>query len=178
MFVRLHLQQINLDKNYIYVDISSVNSKTNEIDFSNIIKGTDLPSRARRIGNNNETIFSSVRPNLKAIAHLEDIKENTLFSTGFMILTPKDNILPRFLYYSVCSQYFTTQLISKMGRGAYPSVNQNDVTSTKIYLPTKETQKIVVNQLDKSSYVVKGNRDLILQMEEKISNSINKIWSN
>ena len=65
-----------------------------------------------------------------------------------------------------------------MGRGSYPSVNQNDVASTKIYLPTKETQKIVVEEIDKISFVIKGNRDLILQMEEKINNSINKIWSN
>ena len=170
--------KIKLEKNYTYVDISSLNNKTNEIDFSNIIKGADLPSRARRIGNNDDVIFSSVRPNLKAIAYLNDIKENTLFSTGFMILTPKENLLSKFLYYSVCSEYFTTQLVNKMGRGSYPSVNQNDVASTKIYLPTKETQKIVVEEIDKISFVIKGNRDLILQMEEKISNSINKIWSN
>jgi type I restriction enzyme M protein len=170
--------KIKLEKNYTYVDITSLDNKTNEIDFSNIIKGTDLPSRARRIGNNDDVIFSSVRPNLKAIAHLNDIKENTLFSTGFMILTPKENILSKFLYYSVCSEYFTSQLVSKMGRGSYPSVNQNDVTSTKIYLPKKETQKIVVEGIDKINSIVKGNRDLILQMEEKISNFINKIWSN
>jgi len=170
--------KIKLEKNYTYVDITSLDNKTNEIDFSNIIKGVDLPSRARRIGNNDDVIFSSVRPNLKAIAHLNDIKENTLFSTGFMILTPKENILSKFLYYSVCSEYFTTQLVSKMGRGSYPSVNQNDVTSTKIYLPKKETQKIVVEGIDKINSIVKGNRDLILQMEEKISNFINKIWSN
>jgi type I restriction enzyme M protein len=170
--------KIKLEKNYTYVDITSLDNKTNEIDFSNIIKGADLPSRARRIGNNDDVIFSSVRPNLKAIAHLNDIKENTLFSTGFMILTPKENILSKFLYYSVCSEYFTSQLVSKMGRGSYPSVNQNDVTSTKIYLPKKETQKIVVEGIDKINSIVKGNRDLILQMEEKISNFINKIWSN
>ena len=170
--------KIKLEKKYTYVDISSLNNKTNEIDFSKIIKGEDLPSRARRIGNNNDVIFSSVRPNLKAIAYLNDIKENTLFSTGFMILTPKENLLSKFLYYSICSEYFTTQLVNKMGRGSYPSVNQNDVASTKIYLPTKETQKIVVEEIDKISFVIKSNRDLILQMEEKISNSINKIWSN
>ena len=170
--------EINKDKKYIYVDISSLNNKTNEIDFSNIIKGKDLPSRARRIGNNNETIFSSVRPNLKAIAYLEEIKENTIFSTGFMILTPKNNIISKYLYYLVCSEYFTTQLISKMGRGAYPSVNQNDISSIKIYLPTKETQIQVINEIDKITNIVKGNIDLISKMEEKINNSINKIWSN
>ena len=94
-----------------------------------------------------------------------------------MILTPNENLLPKFLYYSICSEYFTTQLVNKMGRGAYPSVNQNDVASTKIYLPKKETQKIVVEEIDKISLVVKGNRDLILQMEKKISDSINKILS-
>ena len=170
--------KIKLEKNYTYVDITSLNNKTNEIDFSNIIKGVNLPSRARRVGNNDDVIFSSVRPNLRAIAYLNDIKENTLFSTGFMILTPKENILSKFLYYSVCSEYFTTQLVSKMGRGSYPSVNQNDIAATKIYLPTKETQKIVVEGIDKISFIVKGNRDLILQMEAKISNSINKIWLN
>ena len=95
-----------------------------------------------------------------------------------MILTPKDNILPEFLYYSASSEYFTKQLISKMDRGSYPSVNQKDVTSVKIYLPKKETQKTIINELEKINYVIKGNRNLILQMEDKISQSIKRIWSN
>jgi type I restriction enzyme M protein len=174
---KINEKNINPSKKYKYVDISSLDNETNIIDFSNIIKGSDLPSRARRIGRDNETIFSSVRPNLKAYSFLKNIDDDTLFSTGFMILTPNKKILPEFLYYSVCSDYFTEQLVSKMGRGSYPSVNQADVASVKIFLPDTETQKNIINELGEIDRIIEGNRNLILNIERKFSQYLKKIWS-
>ena len=79
-----------------------------------------------------------------------------------------------------------TPRIMHLGPGAFfrsfvasliDEVNQKDVASVKIYLPKKETQKTIINELEKINYVIKGNRNLILQMEDKISQSIERIWS-
>lgn len=52
------------DDEFIYIDISSVENGTGKVDFSNKIKGTDAPSRAKRAVKKGDILFSTVRPNL------------------------------------------------------------------------------------------------------------------
>ncbi len=69
------------------------------------------------------------------------------------------------------------QFMSKMGRGAYPSVNLNDLKTMKIYLPPIEIQEKIVDEILVIENTLKHNRDLIKIKENQISRKINTLYS-
>lgn len=80
----------NTDEDYQinYIDISNVNSIGEIINIQEFAF-RDAPSRARRIVREGDTIISTVRTYLKAIAYCESLPINCICSTGFAVLTPK-----------------------------------------------------------------------------------------
>lgn len=88
-----------------YIDIGNVTFKgmlnePEKIFFKN------APSRARRIVKAGDTIMSTVRTYLKAIAFFENVDDNLIASTGFAVLTPNKNVNPKYLKYILSSSYF------------------------------------------------------------------------
>lgn len=138
------------NKNYKYVDISSVSN--GNINYSSIIKGTEAPSRARRIAKKDSVLISTVRPNLRAFAYVEDEVEDSIYSTGFAILRTKDKmtLLPRYLYYMFMNYEFTMmQIKAMMPKGMYPSINANNIKSIRIPLPPIDIQKKIAAECKK-----------------------------
>lgn len=93
-------EKLNGDTAIKYIDIGSVTfgkgiTKIQDFLFK------DAPSRARRIVHEGDTIISTVRTYLKAIAYIEKNFAGSIASTGFAVLTPRENIFPKFLYYAV-----------------------------------------------------------------------------
>lgn len=133
---------------FTYIDVSSVENGTGTIDFTNKIKVSDAPSRARRVVKATDVLLSTVRPNLKAFAYLSKLPSNSLASTGFAVLRAKEKLEPRYLWHILMSQNAVDQMIGMMGKGAYPSINQKDVSSIKIPLPPLSVQQEIVEELD------------------------------
>ena len=79
-----------------YVDIGSVTFEEGVVSTEAFDFG-DAPSRARRIAKNHDTIISTVRTYLKAIDYIDNEKSNYIYSTGFAVLTPNQQIEPKFL---------------------------------------------------------------------------------
>ena len=90
-----------------YIDIDSV--EHGSINKIQKLRLKDAPSRAKRVVVNNDTLISTVRPNLKHFAFVISAKPNTIASTGFAVISAK-NINPRFLYYFLTTQKFTDYL--------------------------------------------------------------------
>lgn len=171
-------KKIYKEKEFTYVDISSIDNLTRIINLENKLLGRDAPSRAKRVANKNNLIISSVRPNLKAFCKVDFEPTDVVFSTGFMILECiTDKVLPDFLLSQLLSNFCMSQFISKMGRGAYPSVNLNDLKTMKIYLPPIEIQEKVVDEILVIENTLKHNRDLINIKENQISRKINSLYS-
>ncbi|MEW7121517.1 restriction endonuclease subunit S [Acinetobacter nosocomialis] len=132
---------------FIYLDISSVENGTGIINFDNFIAPQDAPSRARRCVKENDVLLATVRPNLKAFAVLKKLPpHNILASTGFAVLTPKDNILSDYLYECLHQDFMVNQMIAVMGKGQYPSINEVDITNFKIPLPPLDIQQKIVEE--------------------------------
>ena len=162
---------------FIYVDISSVESKTGKVDLSNILNIKDYPSRARRIFKKGDILLSSVRPNLQSFAFVDFDVENYIASTGFMVLSSnKEKIQPQYLYSILFSDTLMKQMVSKMQRGQYPSINQNDTKGLKLPLPPLDTQNEIVLKIEEERTVIEGNKKLIEIYTQKIQNRINKVW--
>ncbi|MEN6290691.1 MAG: restriction endonuclease subunit S, partial [Methanobacterium sp.] len=164
------------DSEFIYVDISSVENGTGKVNFENKIVGREAPSRARRLAKNGDVLLSTVRPNLKAFAYLNQIPERTVFSTGFAVITPTKEIIGKFLYYLALNDYLQEQMIARMGRGSYPSINQKDVKDLIVPLPPIEKQRAIVNELNNLESILDSLNEIINLLEAKIKESIERVW--
>ena len=161
-----------------YIDISSVENGTGKINLSEPIEITSLPSRARRIVKEDDILLSTVRPNLKAFAYLTVLPENPIASTGFAVIRSNTkSLFNKFLYYLLFSENLLCQMEAKMGKGAYPSINQSDVQSLTIPLPPIDEQKAIVAQIEQEEQYVDACKKLIEINQQKISNKINSIWN-
>ncbi|MBK8296859.1 MAG: restriction endonuclease subunit S [Saprospiraceae bacterium] len=164
------------DGKFIYFDISSVNNKTGEYSIENILDVNDAPSRARREIKENDVLLSTVRPNLKAFALLSNIPKNSIASTGFAVLRCKEKVLPKYVYESLFTDFMQNQMIGKMGKGAYPSINQTDVENLEIPLPPISVQQEIVKRIEDEQALVNSNKKLVEIFEQKIKDEINKLW--
>lgn len=161
---------------FTYIDISSVENGTGVVDYSNKINVSDAPSRARRVVQQNDILLSTVRPNLKAFGFVDREPERFIASTGFALLRTNQKCESKYLYYLVFQDFMINQMVGSMEKGAYPSINQNDVNNLKVALPLIETQRQIVSQIEKEQALVNANKQLIEIFEQKIKDRIAKVW--
>lgn len=150
---------------FIYIDIQSVGKDNGEIDYTQKILGKTAPSRARRLAKKGEFIISSVRPNLKGFAYLNNDVNECIFSTGFFIVNTKNEqiALNKFGFYLfMYSQDILNQMVAKMDKRQYPSVNSKDFDNIKLPLPTISEQKKIVTEIEKIETKIK-------ELEKQIS---------
>jgi type I restriction enzyme M protein len=161
---------------FTYIDISSVENETGIIDFSNVLRVEEAPSRARRIVREKDILLSTVRPNLRAFAYLDILPSNPIVSTGLAVITTKEGNNPKFIYWLLFSDYVLTQMTNKMGKGSYPSINQSDVSDIRVPLPSLETQNLTASQIDKEQQLISANKRLIEIFEQKMKERIAQVW--
>ncbi len=165
------------DKTIFYADITSVENRTGRFIGFNRITAAEAPSRARRVIKDNDILLSTVRPNLKAFALIKNVPENAIASTGFAVLRAYPNKAhPAYVYYSIYSDSAVEQMISMMEKGAYPSINQSDVSIIKIPLPPLSIQQDIVAEIEADQVIVDANRELIVRFGKKIDTIITRIW--
>lgn len=163
------------DDEFIYIDISSVENGTGKVDFSNKIKGTDAPSRAKRAVKKGDILFSTVRPNLKAYGYVErEDCDCCIASTGFAVISAKNMVLSKYVYYMLYSEPVQAQLASMMGKGAYPSVNQKDISQIQIPLPPLSIQEDFVAELDNYQKIIDGAQQVVDNYKPTIR--IDPVW--
>lgn len=151
-----------------YIDISSIENGTGKVFYNNLINVIDAPSRARRHIQDKDVLLSTVRPNLKAFGYIEKPKLNSIASTGFAVLRAKNNLDPKFLLYNLFNDGIVNQMISMMGKGAYPSINQSDVSSLKIPLPPLPVQKEIVAEIEGYQKIIDGAKMVVENYKPKI----------
>lgn len=133
------------DPNYEfeYIDIGSVTYENGIISRESFLF-KNAPSRARRIAKEGDTIVSTVRTYLKAIDFVDKCKSNYIFSTGFAVLEPNNNVYPRYLFSFIKSDAFTEQVSVNSKGMSYPAINSTELGVQKVlYLPYEEQIQIV-----------------------------------
>ena len=124
------------------------------------------PSRARRVTKRGDTIVSTVRTYLKAIAYIDSEDENLIASTGFAVLTPTDQIQSKYLYYLVSTPQIIDAISSLSVGVSYPAINSSELGSIPIWFPNSiEEQRDILNSIERE---IDGIRDLIRKTEKEI----------
>lgn len=161
---------------YNYIDISSVENGTGKITLGEPISGKDLPSRARRFIQIGDVLLSTVRPNLNAHTYITSLPKNSVASTGFAVISPKDGNLGGWVYAALLSDLVQNQMLACMGKGVYPSINQADVQNIEIYCPPLKIQKEIEKEIEMEKILVESNTSLAKLYEQKINIVMEKLW--
>ena len=131
-----------------YIEIGSVTNENGINDFQTMLF-ENSPSRARRIVTTGDTILSTVRTYLKAIAYIDKSYDNFICSTGFAVFTPMQDILPKFLFHALHSEWFVSTVEANSVGISYPAINTSNIMNYKISVPAIEEQEQILKYLDK-----------------------------
>jgi type I restriction enzyme S subunit len=136
---------------------------------------SDAPSRARRIIRNNDIIYSTVRPNLRAYYYVKDCPDNAICSTGFAVLRAKDNVDSRFVYSLVTENSFVDYLSLVAKGSAYPAADTADFKKAKVTVPDLPTQNRIADILSGYDDLIENNNRRIALLE-KAAQELYKEW--
>lgn len=152
-----------------YIDISSVDNETKKITgYQTIIFG-ESPSRARKVVKRGDILVSTVRPNLNAVALLEEDTPNvTVASTGFCVLESKDDVDPRFIFNFCKSKPFIDDMVSQATGASYPAVSDKIVRSALVPKYSYQEQQSISSVLDKLTGIIDGRRTELLELDNLI----------
>ena len=142
-----------------YIDISSIDNINQCLTGTTSFKMLDAPSRAQQKVEYGDILISTVRPNLRNIAIVNNDASNLVASSGFCVLRINDAALRRYIFYYVLSNKFTAYL-EKLTNGAnYPAVKETDVRKAFIPIPPKPTQLSIVSELDKLNELIRIKKE-------------------
>ena len=161
---------------FIYLDVSSVNKETKEIENATRLFGKDAPSRARKLVKTNDVIFATVRPTHRRVALITEEYNEQVCSTGYFVLRAKIYLSNNFVYYFLLTSSFNKQM-EKLQKGAsYPAVTDSEVKSIIIPFPNSfAEQQTIVQKLDSLSAETKKleiNYQKKIQYLEELKKSI------
>lgn len=153
-----------------YLDIGSVGTgvltaKPQRLRFA------AAPSRARRIVREGDTIVSTVRTYLKAVYFVDCESEDLICSTGFTVLTPRSQTVPKFVSYLCQSNAFTDRVTAYSVGIAYPAIDETTLGSFHIAIPTLPDQAAIVRFLDwansRLDRAIRAKRKMIKLLNEQ-----------
>ena len=133
-----------------YIDLTSVDRATNEISPALIINAENAPSRAQQIIKTDDVLFATTRPTLQRYCIIPSEYNGQICSTGFCVLRPDNqNILPKFLFYTITTNKFNLYVEKNQEGTSYPSISDSKVKKYPIHLPPLEEQARIVAILDR-----------------------------
>lgn len=131
-----------------YIDIGSVEygkgiGNVQEFVFAN------APSRARRIVHIGDTIISTVRTYLKAVAYIGEEYDNFICSTGFAVFTPNTDVDRHFFSYALLDYGFISDVERHSVGVSYPAITSTALATLKAVFPPLLEQPAIAAYLDR-----------------------------
>ena len=132
-----------------YVDIGSVRYGDGIVEQTHMVF-EDAPSRARRLVQDGDTIISTVRTYLRAIAQVVNPPRSMVVSTGFAVVRPL-SIEPRFAYWAMSETGFVGEIVARSVGVSYPAINATQIGLLAITVPPRREQRVIADYLDAQS---------------------------
>ena len=141
---RANVQKDNAPETIHYITISCVNEgRISDIEH---MPWTESPSRAKRIVQHDDILWSKVRPNLKGYGLVLNPAPNTIASTGFAVISP--DVAPySYLYPALTTENFVSYLVNRTSGAAYPAVKVRDFKNAEVLLPSQDVLKAYDNKV-------------------------------
>ncbi len=158
---------------FLYCDVSSAENGNLTLPESEIAFA-DAPSRARRVAKEQDIVMSTVRPYLKTVAQVPQCANDVVFSTGFAVLTPKQEaVTSRFLYWALQSDPFVAEAERWSNGVSYPAISADDLMRITMPIPGHGMQERLARYLDvetaKIDNLIAKQRELQTLLDERLS---------
>lgn len=149
----------------LYVDIRSVDSR-GRFGAVESVRFGQAPSRARRLPRRGDTIVSTVRTYLRAIAHVEDLptQDTLVCSTGFAVLSATPKLHHKFLFYWMSSSPVVDEICARSVGVSYPAINPPDFSGLPISVPPLDVQRAIADFLDRKTAAI----DALIDKKERL----------
>jgi len=137
------------DKEYTYIDLTSVDRSTKSVVEPQRIKKSNAPSRAQRLVCEDDIVFATTRPTLRRYCIITEQYDGQICSTGFCVLRPdKRKVRPSWLFHCLSTDAFYDYVEPLQTGATYPAITDKDVKGYTISLPTITEQDDIVSRLD------------------------------
>ena len=136
------------NKDYQYIDLSSVDLDTHQISNTQIISADNAPSRAQQIVRHNDILLGTTRPMLRRYCMISSSYDGQICSTGFCVLRAQDFVLPQWIYHQITSTDFFAYVEKNQKGASYPSISDTKVKEYQIPVPPLPVQQEIVRILD------------------------------
>ena len=138
---------------FTYIDISSVNRESKRIEDPKLLPTAEAPSRARKEVRLHDVLVSTVRPNLNAVAIVDQDLPRLICSTGFSVLRADSTKLHyKYLFFRTLTEEFVSDMVGQAKGAGYPAVSDRIVGSHRLPhpLPPLQEQHRIVEILDQA----------------------------
>jgi restriction endonuclease S subunit len=126
-----HKFSVAEDKDYRYIDLSSIDRNLGVVKRPEIYKGINLPDRARRWVRYGDILVTLIWSEDDGIVFTSDTFDKCVASNAFAVLTAKE-ISPEYLYFCMRLPSTTEQIKKKIKGSAMPRISIKDIRTIKI----------------------------------------------
>ncbi|MBI9032036.1 N-6 DNA methylase [bacterium] len=172
-----HFSPTTINKGYPYVTVKDINN--GKVDLINCKKISyesyiELKKNGCR-PNKNDVLFSKDGTVGKTF-YVNFDKEWVVLSS-LAIITPKpENIIPKYLYHILSTDYFKNKAIYRKTGLAIKRIVLKTLKTILIPLPPLSVQEEIVARIEEEQKYVDGCKKLIEIYEQKIKDRIGKVW--
>lgn len=139
------------DKEFLYLDVSSIDQTTKSIKGFKKLNSSTAPSRARKSLKEGMVLFATVRPYLLNTVIFEGNKNNieAIASTAFATFTCNESLLNIYIWLVLQSPYFFDYVCRSQRGVSYPAITDKQFFDAYIPLPSLKEQCRIVAKLNK-----------------------------
>lgn len=164
-------EDTNPARELTYIDIGGVDN-LGRIVVRELMTFASAPSRARRMVRDGDVIVSTVRTYLRAIASIRNPEPDTVVSTGFAVVRPKDELLTDYAAYALRAPHFVERVVANSKGVSFPAINESEMATYEIAVPPIEEQRAIAAFLDRETtridaLVAKKERLIELLQEQR-----------
>ena len=151
------------DWTFPYVDIGNVTFEAG-ITGTELVRFADAPSRARRRVRNGDTIVSTVRTYLRAIAPVSNQPDGLIASTGFAVVRAKPPTNAGYLSWALRSSTFVEAVVADSVGVSYPAIAPSVLGALPVPVPPPAEQHAIADFLDRETAKI----DALIATQERL----------
>lgn len=158
--------------------IATGNIIDNKIKSYELVSFENKPSRANQDVKVGDVLFAKMKDTVKVI-QIDEENVHYIYSTGFFVITPNENVKSRYLYWLFNSKKFNEEKNKNCKGATQKALNLENLS--KIYinkLPVYDKQEIIINILDKVQGIIDLRKKQIEELDEVIKSQFVEMFGN